>query len=302
MISIVQIEYILAVYEERNFQRAADRCFVTQPTLSVQLKKAEKQLGGRLFNRDITPLEPTPFFLKLLPIFLQVKSDMRALEQKIKQDKYGVKEEIKIGVIPTIAHYLIPEMFGILSEKMHDYTLKFEEHRTNELLELLERRKLDVIILSGPLEAQGFELQKLFVEEMAFYMKNPIPMKSVKDLGKAQPWLLTEGNCLRSQMINFCELKDENELNWDYQGSSIDVLTRMVDRYGGYTIIPMNYPKEHIDNSKIVRMKDAVPARSIVAGYHRRNTYYDAIVKVFQAIQAVYGNTESKDWEFVDWN
>ena len=144
MISLVQVEYILALYEERNFQRAADRCFVTQPTLSVQIKKAEKQLGGRLFNRDVTPLETTPFFHKLLPVFHQLKSDMDSLKQRVSQDRDGIKEEIRIGVIPTIAHYLIPDMFGVLSERLADFSLKFEEHRTAELLELLEKRKLDI--------------------------------------------------------------------------------------------------------------------------------------------------------------
>jgi len=302
MISLVQVEYILALYEERNFQRAADRCFVTQPTLSVQIKKAEKQLGGRLFNRDVTPLETTPFFHKLLPVFHQLKSDMDSLKQRVSQDRDGIKEEIRIGVIPTIAHYLIPDMFGVLSERLADFSLKFEEHRTAELLDLLEKRKLDIIILSGPLDARGFEIQKLFIEEIAFYLKKPRKLNSVQDLTDEQPWLLTEGNCLRAQMINLCELKKDSSSVWNYQGSSIDVLTRMVDRYGGYTLIPMNYPKEHIDQSHLVRMKKSVPARSVIAGYNRRNTNHEAFVKIFQAIQGFYNAQESKDWEFVDWH
>lgn len=302
MISLVQVEYLLALYEERNFQRAAERCFVTQPTLSVQIKKAERQLGGRLFNRDITPLEPTPLFMKILPVLHQLNNDMRTLKQKVLQDTDGVKEELRIGVIPTIAHYLIPDMFGILNEQLKDFSLKFEEYRTAELLELLEKRKLDIIILSGPLETKGFEIQKLFIEEIAFYMKEPKKLDSVRGLIDEDPWLLTEGNCLRAQMINFCELKTNETAKWDYQGSSIDVLIRMVDRYGGYTLIPMNYPKDHINNGNIVRMRESVPARSVIAGYHRKNSNYDALVKIIQAIQTVYTNDASKDWEFIDWH
>ena len=302
MISLVQIEYILALYEERNFQRAADKCFVTQPTLSVQIKKAEKQLGGKLFDRNINPLEVTPFFNQLLPIFLQLNSDMKLLKQRAEKGMSGVKETIKIGVIPTIAHYLIPDMFGMLTNMLADFALKFEEHRTAELLELLEKRKLDVIILSGPLDAKGFEVQKLFVEEIAIYIKNPKKLEHVMDLKNEQPWLLTQGNCLRAQMINFCELKQQVDSHWDYQGSSIDVLTRMVDRYGGYTLVPSNYPKDNMDKSRLIRLTKSVPARSVIAGYNRRNINYEALVKIFQAVQSFYGTTESKDWDYIDWH
>jgi LysR family transcriptional regulator, hydrogen peroxide-inducible genes activator len=302
MISLVQIEYILALYEERNFQRAADKCFVTQPTLSVQLKKAEKQLGGRLFNRDVTPLEPTLFLTKLLPVFHQLKSDMLKLEQRVKHYSTGQKEEIVIGVIPTIAHYLIPDLFGVLTEKFSSFSLRFEEHRTEELLHLLEKRKLDIIILSGPIETKGFELQKLFIEEILFYMDKPRKVTSVKELENDKPWLMNEGNCLRAQMVNFCELNDVTATNWQYQGSSIDVLIRMVERYGGFTVVPANYPKDTFDKSKLISMSNPTPARSIVAGYNRRNVNYEVFVKLFQTIQSIYTESQSKDWEFLEWN
>jgi LysR family transcriptional regulator, hydrogen peroxide-inducible genes activator len=301
MISLVQVDYILAIYEERNFQRAADKCFVTQPTLSIQLKKAERQLGGRLFDRDTTPLEPTPFFTKLLPFFLQLQHDRHQLEQRVKRDTEGAKELLRIGVIPTIAHYLIPDMFGELSQAFPKFELLFEEYRTSDLLDRLDRRKVDIAILSGPLDPGNFELQKLYIEEIAVYVNGSHDLKTTSDLQEAQPWLLAEGNCLRSQMVNFCDLSRDNGAKWNYQGSSIDVLTRMVDRYGGYTLIPEHYPTEHLNQSRIIRFSDAHPARSVIACYHKRNVNFPVYKQVFSHIQHRYAKTDNKNWELLQW-
>lgn len=298
MISLVQVNYILALNEERHFQRAADKCFVTQPTLSVQVQKAEQMLGGRLFNRDRNPLEPTPLLLKLLPVFLQLHEDMERLEHVVKKRSEKELEELKIGVIPTIAHYLVPDLFGLMQEKTKDYKLVFEEYRTDELIEMLRLRKIDVAVLSGPIDVPEFRIQKLFSEEIAFYMKNPRPLNSVADLQDEMPWLLIKGNCLRAQMENLCGL----ESSWNYQGSSIDVLTRMVDRYGGYTVIPINYPKDHLDASKIVRLNNPIPARSVIAAFHPRTFHVSSIVEMLHMIQQHYAQKNTKDWLHLNWN
>jgi LysR family hydrogen peroxide-inducible transcriptional activator len=301
MISLVQVDYILAIYEERNFQRAADKCFVTQPTLSIQLKKAERQLGGRLFDRDTTPLEPTPFFTTLLPFFLQLQHDKHQLEQRVKRDTEGAKELLRIGVIPTIAHYLIPDMFGELSQAFPEFELLFEEYRTSDLLDRLDRRKVDIAILSGPLDPGNFELQKLYIEEIAVYVNGSHDLKTTSDLQEVQPWLLAEGNCLRSQMVNFCDLSRDIGAKWNYQGSSIDVLTRMVDRYGGYTLIPEYYPTDHLNQSRITHFSDAHPARSVIACYHKRNVNFPVYKQVFSHIQHRYAKADNKNWELLQW-
>jgi LysR family hydrogen peroxide-inducible transcriptional activator len=297
MVSLVQIQYILTLFEERHFQRAAEKCFVTQPTLSVQVQKAEQILGGRLFDRDRTPLEPTALMRRLLPVFLQLQQDMSQLEQLVKSDKKIAKEELKIGIIPTIAHYLIPDLFGLMQEESHNYQLVYEEHRTQELIEMLALRKIDLAILSGPVEIPEFRVQKLFSEEIAFYMKHPRPLNKVSDLQEELPWLLIKGNCLRAQMENLCAV----DSSWNYQGSSIDVLTRMVDRYGGYTVIPMNYPKDHLDPNKIVRMNQPVPARSVVAAFHPRSYHLEHINELMKTIQMHYVSNHTDDWVHLNW-
>jgi len=298
MVSLVQIQYILTLFEERHFQRAAEKCFVTQPTLSVQVQKAEHTLGGRLFDRNRSPLEPTPLMRRLLPVFLQLQQDMVQLDQLVKSDSKTAKEELKIGIIPTIAHYLVPDLFGLMQDRLKDYELVFEEHRTDELIELLILRKIDLAILSGPVEIPEFRVQKLFSEEIGFYMSNPRPLNQVSDLQDELPWLLIKGNCLRAQMENLCAV----DSSWNYQGSSIDVLTRMVDRYGGYTVIPMNYPKDHLDQHKIVRLQQPVPARGVVAAFHPRSYHMVHINELMKTIQMNYVANNTEDWLHLNWS
>ena len=301
MISLVQINYILSLLEEKNFQRAADKCFVTQPTLSIQIKKAEKTLGGQLFNRETTPLEATPFLLSILPQLLLIEQDVKALEEEIVKESTGKKERIRIGIIPTVAHYMIPDLYGVFKSQLPNYEIELEEIRTSELLDKLALRKIDLAILSAPSSNHNFQVQKLFIEEIYFYFQHPIALKSINELKKLQPWLLSEGNCLRSQMINFCDLKNEAIEKWNYQGGNIDVLIRMVENYGGYTLIPANYPQKNLDQSKIVKISDTKPARNIVACYNRRTSKEPAFYKLFHAIQSIYANEKHENWELLSW-
>jgi LysR family hydrogen peroxide-inducible transcriptional activator len=297
MVSLVQIDYILALMEEKNFQRAAEKCFVTQPTLSIQLKKAEQILGGKLFDRDVNPLQGTPFLNKMIPYLLQIKQDVELLERQVKSDKYAVKETIRIGIIPTVAHYLIPTIYGFLLETFSEYEFVLEEIKTNDLLENLQLRKLDLAILAEPFDVQQFQLQKLYVEEILFYMKNPRKLNSINDLKEDKAWLLSEGNCLRTQLINFCELTKNTSNSWNYQGGNIDVLMNMVDLYGGYTAFPSNYSKKNIDGAKLTQIKEVVPARSIVACFNKRNSKQVVFKQLFYFLQEKYkANEPQGNW------
>jgi LysR family hydrogen peroxide-inducible transcriptional activator len=294
MVSLVQIDYILALMEEKNFQRAAEKCFVTQPTLSIQLKKAEQILGGKLFDRDVNPLQGTPFLDKIIPYLLQIKQDVEQLDKQIKSDKYVVKETIRIGIIPTVAHYLIPAIYGFLLDEFSEYEFILEEIKTNDLLESLQMRKLDLAILAEPFDVQQFQLQKLYVEEIFFYMKTPRKLNSINDLKEDKAWLLSEGNCLRTQLINFCELSKNTSNSWNYEGGSIDVLIKMVDLYGGYTAFPSNYSKKNIDADKLSQIKEVAPARSIVACFNKRNSKQAVFKKLFYFLQEKYKTNEPK--------
>lgn len=302
MISLTQINYIVTLLEERNFQRAADKCFVSQPTLSIQLKKAENVLGGKLFNRELNPLEPTPFLLSILPQLLLIDHEFKNLNERVKGLTDEKKEVLRIGIIPTIAHYLIPELYGLIQQQITAYQIQFEELRTIDLLHKLESRKIDLAILSGPIDSFEFQVQKLYVEELFFYMNSTVVPKSVKELEGMQPWLLSEGNCLRSQAVNFCALNEENIQKWSYQGGNIDVLIRMVEHYGGYTLVPANYPQQFLDKSKLVSLEKPKPARSIVACYHQRSSKEKALFELFHLIQSRYALLKEENWELLKWS
>lgn len=294
MISFVQIEYIIALVEEKNFQRAAEKCFVTQPTLSIQIKKAEELLGGKLFDRNAVPVQPTPFLNTILPQLLTIKQELDILTEQVNNDGVPKKELLTIGIIPTVAHYLIPAIFSVLQKKLPQFEIQFEELKTEKLLEKLSLRNIDLAILSEPFEFQQFHVQKLYLEEIYFYFQKKTQLKSIKDLQGYQPWLLSEGNCLRTQMVNFCDINQDDCNKWHYQGGNIDVLIRMVDLYGGYTLLPSHYPQENLDKNKIIQIADTKPMRSIVACYNRRNSKEQAFMKLFHIIQGMY-QLEIKD-------
>lgn len=297
MISLVQIEYILALVEEKNFQRAADKCFVTQPTLSIQVKKAEKMLGGKLFDRDVSPFKPTPFLNRILPQLLLIKQDVDALSNKVNDGGFSKKEKLRIGIIPTVAHYFIPTIFGQLQEKFSNYEIQLEELRTDDLLEKLSLRNIDLAILSEPFDFKELNVQKLYLEEIYFYLQKPRQLNTIHDLRSMQPWLLSEGNCLRTQMINFCDLNQEIVSKWNYHGGSIDVLIRMVEKYGGYTLLPAHYPQIGLDQGKIVKISGTKPMRSVVACYNRRNSKEQVFIQLFHLIQLLYKQEEQdNDW------
>jgi len=148
MISIQQIQYILTLSEEKQFQKASERCFVTQPTLSMQVKKAEQMLGGQLFDRSRNPLELTPFGNELLPIFRDVIADYSNIEDVILKKDGIYKEEIKMAIIPTIAGYMVPELYNEWKKALPNVQLTIVELKTEEILKSLEDRKIDIGILA----------------------------------------------------------------------------------------------------------------------------------------------------------
>lgn len=140
MLSIQQMHYILVLSEELQFQRASERCFVTQPTLSMQVKKAEEILGHPIFDRSRNPIELTPFGNSLLPIIREVVNETNKIDHLLERLKGNYKEVIKIGVIPTIASYLVPDMFQKWQERIGNIQLTIEELKTEELIVAMEKK------------------------------------------------------------------------------------------------------------------------------------------------------------------
>lgn len=301
MISPSQVQYILALKEYQSFQKAANACFITQPTLSMQIKKAEDVLGRPLFDRSKSPIELTSFGKYLLPTLIQIDDSYASLDIQLKKLKGTYKAEIKLGIIPTIAAYLIPSFYSEWQKELGDIKLDIIELKSEALIEAIEERKVDFGIMAGPLNTKNISENILYNEEILVYAPS-IKNKEITTatLAKLKPWLLAEGNCLRTQMVNFCNLKNNDPKEWSYEGSSIPILLEMVKKFGGYTLVPYHFmefctlPKEDFH-----RVGNQTPVRQIIGIYHDKNAKEDYLKTMIRQIQRKKGG-ESKPFEYAN--
>lgn len=307
MLSIQQMHYIVVLSEELQFQRASERCFVTQPTLSMQVKKAEDVLGHPIFDRSRNPIELTPFGKSLLPIIREVVNETSKIDHLLERMKGNYKEIIKIGVIPTIASYLVPDMFQKWQERIGNIQLIIEELKTEELIVAMDRKELDMAILAGPFNDNRLRTIPLFKEEILAYIPSLEKAEiSVEDLSELHPWLLSRGNCLRTQMIQFCQLKEDQEIDaWNYEGGNLELLLKMVDMNGGYSLVPEFY---HLHENQRKQLKsitngmNLVPAREVIAVVPNRSLKWESIEQLIREIQLNYNKKAKHEMRVLDWN
>ncbi|MDX1653006.1 MAG: LysR substrate-binding domain-containing protein [Brumimicrobium sp.] len=290
MVSLAQIDYILALLEYRNFQKASEACFVTQPTLSMQVKKAEEILGNNLINRDTNPLSLTTFGQEIIPYLLKIKEEYESLRVSVEKYSGIYKAEIRLGIIPTIAGYMVPEMYAQWQQELGEIRFEIIELKTEQILQALETKKIDLGIMAGPLNNSRFRDQILFNEEILIYAPHVKgQLISEEDLNKEKPWLLSQGNCLRTQMINFCNLNESQKDEWNYEGGSLHILINMVKQQGGYTLVPANYvPHLNLSSDHFKSLTGHTPIRQVIGVHSERNSkreYLNRLMRVIQSAQ-----------------
>lgn len=306
MISTQQVTYILAIADTGSFSRAAEQCFVTQPTLSMQIKKAEELLGFPIFHRDTAKMALSDFGKALIPILRQIQGDFGAIARLTEEFSGTFKERLRVGVIPTIACYLLQDRFSEWQELLPETKLHIEELKTEELLEALSARKIDLAILAGPLETSNWRSVPLYNEEIRAYLPaSGNAAVSVDALRDEHPWLLSKGNCLRTQMMQFCSLSDDQPTAWNYAGGNIDMLMRMVDLKGGYTLVPANYcgvfPEKTAAFKSITDEAGNSPGRSIIGVSAYRHANWESMEKIIRSVQLAYASETRKELELLNW-
>lgn len=305
MISIQQMQYIVTVAEERQFQRASERCFVTQPTLSMQIKKAEESLGNQIFDRSRSPLELTAYGKEIVLIIRDVLTEYSRIKLLGEQRSGLYKDQVKVGIIPTVAGFMLPGLFEEWKENLADVELIIEEMKTEEILVALEEKTIDLGILAGPVHQPKWRTTVLFQEEIYAYAPHLKDKQITPDqLEQYHPWLLSKGNCLRTQMIHFCEIKDKNNHGWNYEGGNIELLVKMVDLHEGYTLIPSNYV-DVLNIKNVVRIQSETlkeyPAREIIAVSGNRNPKWAAMEKLIRSVQLKYHNSSDDNLKLLSW-
>ncbi|MDG1725451.1 MAG: hydrogen peroxide-inducible genes activator [Bacteroidia bacterium] len=274
-ISLIQIQYLIALDEHRNFIKAAEACFVTQPTLSMQMKKLEDELGVLIFDRSKQPIMPTSIGSKIIHQARIIFRETGQIENILSDFRGDISGSLKIGILPTIANALIPKLIREISENHPNLKLTINEGLTKEIIDDLENDRLDVGIVSTPVKQNGLIERNLYTEKFRIYAHPDHPCYSKKaweatDLLEDKLWLLSEGNCFRVQTINLCSLPDEklNHLALTYESGSLQTLKKIADFEGGATIIPeweaSELDDDSLDNLRAFRADDAGRAVGLI--------------------------------------
>lgn len=243
--TFVQLQYIIAVDTYRHFASAAKHCFVTQPTLSMQIRKAEDELGVKIFDRSKQPVIATELGAELIEQARKIMSEKNVLDELVQHRKGMITGELKVAIIPTLAPYLLPLFVQRFTKKYPLVRLVVNELTTGSVLAHLRSGRVDMGILATPLQEPGIKEHVLFYEELLAYVskKNDAYKKSYmlpQDIDPDKLWLLEEGHCFRSQIVNLCELRKAGRESghFEYEAGSIETLRRMVDMNDGITILP----------------------------------------------------------------
>lgn len=282
--TITQLEYILALFEYKSFSKAAKFCNVTQPSLSMQIQKLEEELNLIIFNRKIKPIKPTTEGFQIINTARKIIQEKKSLQFFAKGYHKDVIGEVSIGVIPTIAPYLIPKFLPSFKAKFPDLQLHIYETTTENIYNEINDGKLDIGILV-PITNHKMDCLPLFFEELFLYSN------VLTENGEINPtiipeklWILEEGHCLSNQIASICNLrnKSNSESQIIYKTGSLETMLRLAENGKGQTIIPhmlVDYLNEST-KKKIFEIPFNTPVREIALIYsenYNRKGVIDAI-------------------------
>ncbi|MFT4735670.1 MAG: LysR family hydrogen peroxide-inducible transcriptional activator [Arcticibacterium sp.] len=235
-----QLQYILAIDQHRHFARAAEACNVTQPTLSMMVQKLEEELDLKIFDRSRQPVCPTDAGEKLLLQAQKILQEVKMLEEIASEANNYMGGKLRVGVIPTIAPYLLPLFIQSFVEKYPEVKLKISELITDQIMERLEKGDLDVGILVPPDNDRSLKEIHLYNEPFVVYSPRRFDKEVLlaEDIDVNDLLLLEEGHCFRSQIIQFCELRKLANNKVEYTSGSLETLRYLADKHLGITILP----------------------------------------------------------------
>lgn len=289
--TFTQLEYIVAVDNARHFARAAAQCFVSQPTLSMQIQKLEEELGIKIFDRSKQPVLPTEAGAAIINQARNIIVETKAINEIVQVQKGILAGRLALGIIPTLAPYLLPLFVASFTKKYPLVKLVVNELTTDLIISRLREGKIDAGILVTPLQEPGIKEDPLFYEELVTYVsKSNVAYKKnyvlASDIDPDKLWLLEEGHCFRSQIVNLCELRKKSHegSHFEYEAGSIETLIRLVETNDGITIIPelaaLNMRGKQ--QNQLRYFKSPAPVREISIATHR-NQVKKRIIEALKA-------------------
>jgi LysR family hydrogen peroxide-inducible transcriptional activator len=291
--TLIQLSYIIAVDRYRHFATAAEKSYVTQPTLSMQIHKLEDELGVTIFDRTKSPVIPTEIGKKIIEEAKEILKQSRHIEDLASLTEDGLHGTFHVGVIPTVAPYLLPLMLRSFTQNYPDVKLIIEEVVTDELLELLEEDHLDAGIIATPAEQGHIFEEELYHEPFIGYISADHPLAekeklSVDDLNIDDLWLLNEGHCFRDQTVKLCKQnrrKARAHSQIEFESGNLETLKQLVEQNFGMTLLP--YLAKDQLNQRCMKahmryFNEPVPRREVRIVYGReylKNNIIDAFKK-----------------------
>lgn len=269
--TLQQLEYIIALDQHRHFTKAAEQCFVTQPTLSAMIQKLEEELNVKIFDRTKQPICPTAVGEIIIQQAKEVLTQVGKVKGLIEEEKQEIKGSFRIGILPTIAPYLLPRFFQQMIKKYPGLDISVSEMKTPDIKKALLTGDIDAGILAELPDMEEYNHTHLFYEEFFAYVSRNDSLfekKVIKsaDLTGELLWLLDEGHCFRDQMVRFCSIKAARDSQLTYRLGSMETFMRMVESGKGMTFVPELAVPQMCDAQRELIRPFAIPtpARRIV--------------------------------------
>lgn len=272
--TIQQLEYIVALDNYRHFVKAAEHCFVTQPTLSMQVKKLEEEFGVQIFDRSQKKLVPTNAGIKILLKARQIIREVKQLNELVSNQMKSMEGSFRLGIIPTLAPYLLPLFLPAFIKVNPQTKLIIQEQQTTDILNGLKNDLLDIGLLVTPVMEHDIREIPLFNEPFLAFFPEDFPLKGkeaieAEALDLSQLLVLTDGHCFRDQTLNICGHHGHAPgLNFDYQSGSIEALVNLVKQGVGYTLVPELAVKQCNFKGQIRRFQTPEPVREVSLVVH----------------------------------
>jgi len=291
--TITQLKYTLAVAEHGNFTTASEKCFVTQPTLSMQVQKLEEELGVTIFNRSTKPLQVTEVGEKVLNQARKIIEESTRMNDVISEEKGIIGGTLKVGIIPTVTSTLLPLFLNIFTKKHKNVDLKIEEFNTETIVQKLEDNSIDCAIAATPLSNDKVIERPLYYEPFVAYVPKHHSLSGNKyleidDLTNGDLLILQDGHCFRNQVLNLCSVEDLNK-QYELKSGSFETLINLSNNGPWMTIIPYlhsnNLSPKNIEN--IIPFQDPAPAREISMIYSKSQLKLPVINALMSNISSV---------------
>jgi LysR family hydrogen peroxide-inducible transcriptional activator len=296
-VTLTELRYIVALARERHFGRAAEKCFVSQPTLSVAVKKLEEELGVTLFERGAGDITVTPVGSRVVEQAQRVLEQAAAIKHIATQGKDELAGPLRFGTIYTIGPYLMPQLIPLLHKRAPRMPLVIQENYTHRLAALLKNGELDVVVLSLPFDEPGLITQAVYDEPFRVLIpaEHPWSKKSripAADLCRENLLLLSSGNCFREQVLQTCsgvERATNEGMQHSLEGSSLETIRHMVASGAGITVLPTTAAESRTVESRLTAVRPfapPAPSRRVALVWRRSFPRPRAVETVRQAILA----------------